>query len=154
MARITFEPPATETQWRSICAMFGTCEPQWVIDTDNHDEHETRVVASVTTNSWPCDVTIYPGSPKTWARAVYEAGVHEGYCKARGCRVSKSVSLGGVTQQPFAPPIRKYWVDGKKEGCGTAGGCYEAFDGADAASIYRAKFPGYMVTEIRPVTPS
>lgn len=68
MGTITFDPRATDSEFRACNHFFGV-----VVHTDMGVEGERR---HAETSCWyiPCDLTLDPRKPETWARAVYEAG--------------------------------------------------------------------------------
>lgn len=166
MARITFEPPANRADWERACNYFHV---------PGHPYYSPNTLDSPFA---PCDLTIDPTRPETWARAVYEAGVRRGKplgaaehlalfgtgmpppAKGYGKSYTETL-LGGVTQQPAKTPFepKTCYVCGKARRSAFDGWCMS--DGrwvchSACADAPRQPLPSIIIngTEYRPVTPS
>ena len=90
MATIRFEPRATQEQFnRFVNAFACKCEVNGLAP-----GMSVAVIRELDGYSvFPCNLTIDPTRPETWARAVYEAGKRDGTHMA-----------GGVAKQPAKTP--------------------------------------------------
>lgn len=116
MPTITFEPPATGPQTVAVQDWLGI--PRRV----GSNTRDYAFVGRLCHDTLPCDLTLDPTKPETWARAVYEAGQEAEYDRwdleldphvGRPERPT-TMHTGGETRQPPKFEPKACWLCHKK----------------------------------------